>query len=67
MSDVPVVNLNDLSPEVRKRLKVRKRRTRSMTINEVRSYALRVLAVVADLSPAERGRVLRQAGRLNEV
>lgn len=67
MGDVPAVNLADLPAEVRKRLKLKKRRVQSMTLNEVRTHALRVLAVVADLSPSERSRVLRQAGRLNQV
>lgn len=67
MSDRPAVNARDLSPEVRRRLGVKTRKARSMTLNEVRTHALRVLAVVADLSPAERRRVLRQAAKLNAV
>jgi hypothetical protein len=48
-------------------VKVKARRVRSMTMHEVRTYAIRVLAVMADLTPAERSRVLRQAERMNAV
>ena len=66
MSQAPAVNLEDLSPEVRRRMKLRKPREQSMTRNEVRTYALRVLAVIADMTPGERRRVLRQANLYNE-
>jgi hypothetical protein len=69
MSERPSVDAKDLPAEVRRRLglKIKVKRERSMTMHEVRTYAIRVLAVMADLTPAERSRVLRQAGRMNEV
>lgn len=60
------IDVNDLTPEQRKQLGLTKRRgPRSMSAHEVKSYAFRVCNVVADLTPAERGRVLRQALKLN--
>lgn len=35
--------------------------------DRARTYAIRVLAVVAELTPAARGRVLRIAQQMNEV
>lgn len=67
MSERPTIDAKDLPPEVRRRLGMKTKRGRSMTLNEVRTHALRVLAVVADLSPAERRRVLRQATKVNAV
>lgn len=45
----------------------RKAPTRSMTMHEVRTYAIRVLNVMADLTDTERARVLRHATKVNEV
>jgi hypothetical protein len=62
------INAGELPPEVRKQLGIKKpRERRAMTLNDVRTYAIRVLAVVADLTPSERKRVLRQAGKMNDV
>lgn len=58
----------ELTPELRKQLGIKlPRKPRSMTANDVRTAAIRVLGVVADLTPAERSRVLRHAAKLNEV
>jgi len=70
MSDRASISIDDLPPEVRKLLAakgVRKPRTQSMSINEVRTAAIRILAVVADLTPNERKRVIAHAAKLNEV
>jgi hypothetical protein len=69
--DRPVIDIDSLPPEVRKRLgkqvKVKRKRVSSMTLNEVRTYAIRALNVMADLAPSDRRRVLRQAARMNDV
>jgi hypothetical protein len=67
MSDKATVRLEDIPADVRKKLNLRVPRKRSMTVHEVRTAAFRIMSVVADLTPAERARVLRQATRLNEV
>lgn len=62
------IDVNDLPPEVRRKLGVKRRPAkRTMTMDAVRTAAIRVLHVVADLTPAERGRVLRHALKLNDV
>lgn len=62
------IKLEDLTAEQRRALNIRTpRRPRSMTMNEVRTAAIRVLGIVAELTPAERARVLRHAAKLNEV
>lgn len=64
----PKIDAKDLPAEVRARLpKVPKARKQGMTLNEVRTQALRVLAVVADLTPTDRRRVLRQAQKVNDI
>jgi hypothetical protein len=64
------INIDDLPAEVREKLNLKKPRkapTRSMTMHEVRTAAIRVLNVVADLTPTERARVLRHATKLNAI
>jgi hypothetical protein len=69
----PAVDLADLSPEVRKQLekrtgkKLRAPRRSAFSKDEVRRYAIRALAVLADLRPSDRRRVLFHAAKLNEV
>ena len=67
----PAVDLEELPPELRARLNgngaAPRKRARSMSADEVRSHALRVLAAVAGLTQAERARVLRHAAKVNEV
>jgi hypothetical protein len=70
MSDRPTIDLGDLSPELQKQLAargIRKPRRHEFSKNDVRTAAIRVLAVVADLTPAQRARVLVHASKLNEV
>lgn len=61
----------DVDPEqitpTRRVPRIPTRRARSMTAHEVKSYAFRVCNVLADLTPAERARVLRQAEKLNRA
>jgi hypothetical protein len=75
-NDLPpgVIDFKDLSPEVQARVKAqtggkkpRKTRVQNMTKEDCKREAIRVLAVVADLSDSERERVLRMAIKLNEV
>jgi len=40
---------------------------RSLSKNDVRTYAIRVLNVIADLTPGERARVLEHAAAVNDV
>jgi hypothetical protein len=67
------INLSELPADVRRKLpsdvrrKLRAPARRSMTMDQVRTAAIRVLAVVADLRPADRARVLKHAAKLNEV
>jgi hypothetical protein len=61
------IDLKDLTPAQRKELKLRAPRRQGMTMHEVRTAAIRVLGVIAELTPSERGRVLRHAAKLNEV
>ena len=62
------IDLNDLTPELRKRLGVKKpRRAPRLSRDKVRTLAFRVLAVVAELTPAERTRVLAFAAKLNAL
>lgn len=62
------IDAGELPPELRKKLGVKKPRgERAFTMHMVRSYALRVLYVMADLTPSERTRVLRQALKVNDV
>ena len=67
------IDLAELSPEVREQLGLLApssnggRRRRGLTKDEVRTHALRVLAVVAQLTRAQRVRVLAHADRLNAL
>jgi hypothetical protein len=63
----PAIRAADLPADVRKKLGVKLPRQRSMTIHEVRTHALRMLGVVADLTQSERLRVLKHAVKLNGV
>jgi len=55
------INLNDLPPETRRRSE------RAFTKESVRSWAIKVLAEIADLTQEQRRRVLEHAIKLNRV
>jgi hypothetical protein len=61
------INLNDLDPEQRKQLGIRKPRETASSKDELRGWSLKVLALMANLSRAERERVLRHALKVNKV
>jgi hypothetical protein len=64
----PTLSAADLPPDLRKRVGIRTpRKPRTVSKNDVRALAIRVLAVVADLTPNERRRVLAHAAKLNDV
>lgn len=61
------VDLADIPLDVRKKLNLRKPARRGLSADAVRTAALRVLYVIADMKPSERARVLRQALKVNDV
>jgi hypothetical protein len=65
----PSIPLDDLPAEAREKLgfKPPRKPRRGMNKDQVRTHALRVLAVIAELSQADRKRVLEQALRANAV
>lgn len=67
MSDRPTLSIEDVPAEVRKRLGIKRPRKSAFTKDDVRRHAIRSLAVIADLSPRERERVLYHAIKLNAV
>jgi hypothetical protein len=61
------IHVDDLTPEQRKQLGVRMPRRAEFTKEEMRSWALKVLASMAGLSHAERDRVLKHALKVNQI
>ncbi len=61
------INADDLDPEQRKQLGIRKPREKAFSKDELRGWALKVLALMANLSRPERERVLKLALRVNKV
>ena len=62
------MKIEDCPPEVLKKLGVEApRKPRAFTAEHERRFALRALAGMADLTQAQRGRVLRRAQRINDV
>lgn len=65
---MPSLRVEDLTPELRKRLGVKRPRgRRGLNMQGVRSLAIRVLAEIADQSQTDRARVLRHALKVNAV
>jgi hypothetical protein len=61
------IHVDDLTPEQRKQLGVRMPRQTDFTKEEMRSWALKVLASMSGLSRVERDRVLKHALKVNAV
>lgn len=61
------INLDDIDPEQRKQLGIRKPRETAFSKDELRGWSLKILALMANLTRAERERVLKHALRLNKV
>jgi hypothetical protein len=61
------INLDDIDPEQRKQLGIRKPRESNFTKDDLRGWSLKILALMANLSRSERERVLRHAIKVNKV
>lgn len=61
------LTLDDLNPETRRKLGVRKPRQSQFSKDAVRTHALRVLAQIADLTQDQRRRVLDHASKVNTI
>lgn len=59
------MNINELNPETLKKLGLKKPRVKTFTVENERSYAIKVLNVIADLKWNERSRVLKRALKMN--
>lgn len=61
------LNVNDLPPAMLKQLGIRKPRSKGFSKESVRSWSLKTLAVLADLSQDQRRRVLEHAVKVNHL
>jgi hypothetical protein len=61
------IHLDELDPEQRKQLGIKKPRETAFSKDELRGWSLKILAVMANLSRAERERVLKHALKVNRV
>ncbi len=61
------INLDEIDPEQRKQLGIRKPRETAFSKDELRGWSLKVLALMSSLTRAERERVLRHAIKVNKV
>jgi hypothetical protein len=61
------INLDDIDPEQRKQLGIKKPRETAFSKDELRGWALKVLALMANLSRTKRVRVLRHALKVNKI
>jgi hypothetical protein len=59
------IHVDDLDPERRKQLGIRKPRESQFSKDELRGWSLKVLALMAGLTRAERERVLKHALKVN--
>jgi hypothetical protein len=66
------VDFDDLPPETQKKIragapKFKRPRETTFSKNDVRSYAMKAMGVLAPLTPSERARVLKLALEINKV
>jgi hypothetical protein len=61
------INIDDIPPATRKKLGLQKTRKRQFTAEKKRSWAIRVLASIAELSQDQRRQVLEHSLKLNKV
>jgi hypothetical protein len=61
------IHLNDLDAKQRKNLGIRKPRETAFSKDELRGWALKTLALMANPSRTERERVLKHALKVNRV
>lgn len=62
----PKLSVNDLPADTRRKLGLTKTRQQQFSKDQVRTWAIRVLAVVADLNQDQRRRVLQHALKINQ-
>lgn len=67
MTKRAALSLDDLTPETRRKLGVKRPRTSQFSKDAVRQHALRVLAEISNLTQDQRRRVLAHAVRVNDV
>lgn len=61
------MNVNDLPPAMLKQLGIRKPRTQGFSKESVRSWSLKTLALLAELTQDQRRRVLEHALKVNRL
>jgi hypothetical protein len=61
------INLDDIPPDQRKQMGLKTPRKSKFSQEEVRSWALKVLAAMAGLTRDERDRVLKHAAKVNKL
>ena len=63
------ISIDTLPPDLQRQIlkQVGRSRKQNLKMNDIRSYALKVLNVISSLTPSERLRVLNHAVKVNEV
>jgi hypothetical protein len=61
------LKLDDLPPEARRKLGIKRPRQSQFSKDAVRTHALRVLAEISNLTQDQRRRVLEHAVRVNAI
>jgi len=61
------INITDLDPEQRRQLGIRKPRETALSKDELRGWAPKCLALMANRTRAERERVLKHALKVNRL